>query len=238
MFNPIISGLIALIAFVFSFILGLVSRTTMPILLIRPLIFAVLFFIISALVNVLVNRFLPELLEHNIPDADTDILPGSRVNILEGDDEEGSKELSPEPYAAAAPVQISIGARPDDSDDNLGDISGLSSLIVQPSPGQNTGGEITGGMDQNAEEGYTGREASAGMAMDSEEVLPDLDSMAGAFTLNASAEEPDTTEYTVPAPSRKSTTSRPAKGSEWAGDFNAKEIAMGLRTALNKDKEG
>jgi hypothetical protein len=262
-FNLRICGIIALLAFLLSFLIGLISRSTLPILLVRPLIFAGVFFGISAVINIVVSRFLPELLEDNLPDNDSEFMPGSRVNIMEGD----SGEAPPLDYShgvsPAVPEHVHMGAQPDDSTDEVGDISSLASLVTPvrgPSFGSNSAPAWVneegspGGMDHNAKNGYNGREGVADFSnevktvhgateprrmevmFDSDEMLPDLDSMAGAFVSSYSNEETDTTEYSVSTPARKSAS--PAKGSEWAGDFNAKDIAAGLRTVLNRDKEG
>jgi hypothetical protein len=280
-FDLRVSGIIAGAAFFLSFLIGLVSRARMPSLILRPLIFAILFFAIPILVKFLVGRFLPELLEEYIPD-DTDLLPGSRVNIMEADTFSGF------PSPGSAPVVSShdfMGARPDDSDDGVGDISGLAGIRTQAAEVNPQAGFSGAGMDQNTEDGYTERKdlgdfsgagknfdfeplpppfaveegaasepvpakpgskvqaepkrsgGGAAPFFDSGDLLPDLDSMAGAFSSNASfVEEPDTTEYSVSTPAKKS--SSQSKGSEWAGDFNPKEIAMGLQTILKKDKEG
>jgi hypothetical protein len=58
--------------------------------------------------------------------------------------------------------------------------------------------------------------------------------MAGAFMSNSSNEEFGANEYSAPSPRKPSSNKAP----QWTEDFNAKEIAMGLRTVLSKDKEG
>lgn len=268
MFNFKLGGIAAGTAFLLSFLIGLVSGAVMPMLLVKPLVFAVLFFVISSLVKVLVARFLPELAEENFEADDPFFNPGSRVNIMEGDsrDAEGYQALRD---------NAAMGARPDTSDDAVGDISDLSSTAGFSLPPAE---KIPAGMDQNPGDGYTGtggagdfsvpgmenffdlgvssgaaqaerppenkappagvsegRQDGARPFFGSDDILPDLDSMAGAFVSNSSREEPDTTEYSVSPPPKKRSSN---KGQEWAGDFNAKDIAAGLRTVLNKDKEG
>ena len=250
MFDFRISGIVAGIAFLLSFLIGLLSKSTMPALIVRPLIFAVLFFILPALIKILVSRFLPELLEDSSPE----IIPGSRVNITEGD-EAGYPMEYPAGYPMEAPPSLGqapvfAGAKPDDSGDDVGNISDLFK-----SQSQDKG--FSAGMDQIAEDDYTEKgmgdfgtgkekgawtqterkapaETSFGFS-DSEESLPDLDSMAGAFISSSSDENPETVEYSASTPARKQSSN---KAQAWTGDFNAKEIAAGLRTVLNKDKEG
>jgi hypothetical protein len=250
-FNLKLCAIVAIAAFFLSFLLGLVTHATMPTLILRPVIFAVIFFGVSAFINILVTHFLPELLEENMPehDHDHDLLPGSRINIVEGDP--GALDYS-QGIQAAVPGQGFMGAQPDDNTDDVGDISVLANQV---SSFRAEDSEIPKGMDHNENSGYnegTGMvnfsekvttvaqnvEPKRGEAFDdSEESLPDLDSMAGAFVSSSSQEDPDTTEYSVSAPVKKPS-SRTNKGGEWAGDFNAKDIAAGLRTVLKRDKEG
>jgi len=279
------SGIFAVIAFILSLLIGLVSRATMPMLIIRPSIFAVIFFVFAAFAKILVGRFLPELLEER---ADEDIFsPGSRVNILEGDSPADSSAMT-EGFISGAlgPSPVSAtGAKPDESDDGLGDISELSRRISfsQGAGGSGTPIESISGVDQNVKELYTddggsgdsaapdfsnmftpdpafdapsgGQAKSAGKgagtrpgtvasvapkaggSFDSDEVLPDLDSMAEAFMSGSSDEEQGAAEYSAPGPSRKPASSS-NKAPDWTKEFNAKDIAMGLRTVLNKEKEG
>jgi len=277
------SGVFAGIAFALSFLIGIISRSSMPMLIIRPLIFAVLFFAITTLGSVLISRFLPELMEGGIPDED-DLSPGSKVNILEDDGQPDSPE-TPELFVAmSSSDEASAGAKPDDSDDDLGDISELSERSAVYAV---AGGSVPG-IDLDAKEGYTekgessgsivpdfsnmfgteshfevpadGQERAAGAAAkagvdagakstsarnvgaktrggsNSDDSLPDLDSMAGAFMSAPSDEGTEDSGFSVSALSAKPSSSK--KAPEWTGDFNAKEIAMGLRSVLNKEKEG
>ena len=242
-----VSSIIAGIAFFLSLLIGLFSRSTMPALILRPIIFAVLFFIVSTLIKFLVGHFLPELLEDSSPD----IIPGSRVNLTEESEVGFPLEVSsPGQASSAAPGPAFAGAKPEDSGDEVGDISDLFKSRFEDKG-------FSAGMDQIAEDDYTEKgmedfgsgkgkdewahtdqrassKPSLGFS-DSEESLPDLDSMAGAFVSSSSDENPDTVEYSVSTPARKPSSN---KAQAWTGDFNAKEIAAGLRTVLNKDKEG
>jgi len=266
------SGIFAATAFFFSLLIGLISRSTMPMLIIRPLIFAVLFFAITTFGNLLISRFLPELLENRVSDEDT-FKPGSKINILE-DDSQPYSPVVPDGFISAS-GQASAGAMPDDSDGDLGDISELSKKIAFPPDSE---GAIPG-IDQDAKESYTdegglsdsagpdfsnmfGMEASAsthekaagtganasvstkakanagaktGGGFNSDENLPDLDSMAGAFMTESSDQGSEESEYSGPVPPRKSSSDKTPK---WTEDFDAKEIAMGIRSVLKKDKEG
>ena len=263
MFNLRVLGIIAGIAFILSMLLGLLSRTSMPLLLVRPLIFAVVFFVISGIVSFLVNQFLPDLLEvrEAEPDAGPDFaVPGSRVDISEG--EGFAADFTPSFLGPASPPGKAAyaGARPDDGESELGDISDLLSGKIAPVFPLDTG------MDQNPKTAYnesydqvseapsqgqqpqpspqqfkpsfTGSfsDFGGGDSVSTLEMLPDLDSMAGAFSSTAPDGETDSGDFTVYAPAAKAAAARKETG--WSGDFNAKDLAMGLRTVLNKDKEG
>jgi len=256
MLNLRIGVIIAGTAFFLSLFLGLAGGTTLPLLIVRPVIFAGIFFIFPSLIKMVISRFLPELLEEggskreaeNLSGSEGESQPwrvpaaGSRINILEGDP--GS--------TGPAPKQAVFGALPDDSDEELGNISELHAV----STASRTSYERTQeGMDQNPQEDYTGegapdiasKEAPEGKPekqargtgfgdISSEDALPDLDSMAGAFLSPVKGEESVEPEYSAPLP--KPSLSSKNKAPAWSGDFNAKELASGLRTILSKEKEG
>jgi len=259
----------------------------MPVLLLRPLIFAVLFFVITMLVNFLVNRFMPELLAGG--GRDDDFHPGSRIDIT---DEDMDFSQSFDPASAQGGYspprgQVFMGAQADDSEEGLGNISDLLKRGgMPPAPTEGILPGTGSGMDQNAESGYNGegdleelaetdpfaawdplplakapasreaaspreatpRSAQAPGAQSRQQVpddggdpasvdfLPDLDSMAGAFLSSSAEEDSDTIEYSVSTPVAKP--SRSSSSPAWSGDFNAKDMAAGLRTVLSKEKEG
>jgi hypothetical protein len=237
MFDVKISAIAAVTAFIISFLLGLVSGASLPALIVRPLIFAVLFFIIAGIVYFLVSHFLPELLEEGgfeSLEADDALNPGSRINITE-------EEPAPAVYAAPE----------DDSEENLGNITDLlgRNRVSKPLEADFPG------LDQDDKEGYNRSGAipadayrndssmERGSAMpepvmasdspDSVDVLPDLDSMARAFLPDSGEDEVNTTEYST----SDSPPKRPAggRGQKIEGDFNPKELAAGIRTILKKE---
>jgi len=268
------SGIFAAVAFVFSFLIGLISRSIIPMLIIRPLIFAAIFFALSAFIRILISRFLPELLGDGATD-DGIFKPGSKINILEEDTPSDPSALA-EGFISGALGQAS-GAKPDDSEDDLGDISDLSKRIAFPPDAEGT----LSGIDQNEKEQYTdkgdmsdsigpdfskmfgteplfeasagsqerkagtgasagaGTKASAGAktggGSSSDDDLPDLDSMAEAFMTESSDQGSDASEYSGPVSPKKSSSDKTPK---WTEDFSGKEIAMGIRSVLKKDKEG
>jgi hypothetical protein len=230
-FNLKLSGIVAGVAFILSLLIGLLSRTMPPALIIRPLIFALLFFIIANLINLLVNRFLPELLETNTVEKAADIvMPGSQIDIVE----------------ESSAVPGSIYARPDDSEENVGDIS---SLVYSPSGSRSSedpaaaGSTATfnfGGMDQSGLDGYTeeGIPTAASENGGSFDMLADLESLAGAFVSSSEEKEEGTEENQgfeedPLAPARAPVGNKPPK---MEGDFNPKDMAQGIRTILKKEE--
>jgi hypothetical protein len=235
-------------AFFISLLVGIFSRAAFPALIVRPLLFAVLFFIISALINMIISRFLPELLDSNDPGRGPD-LPGSRIDISE----------AAIPGRASAPLAPSNFAQADDSEDNLGNITELASNApAAPAPGESPSGggfandenslpEFTG-LDQGGQNGYTdnGVPEAFGLPGDSGagpeplsgagaqvDVLPDLDSLAGAFLPQSGEDGGETVDYSTPSPAKKPSTS--SKGQKMEGDFNPKDLAAGIRTILKKE---
>jgi len=268
-FNFRISGIIAGIAFVISFIIGLVSHVSLPLLIIRSLILTVVFFILVNLIYFVIKSFLPELLDKDGLEEDMGLLAGSRINITEGDtqdtqadESDNSAELS-RGGAQAGTKQAFMGAQADDSDDGLGNIS---ELMGKFSANDGYTEETIAGMDQNAQDGYTkardfeeitepgfGKNSGTGSfnaaperseaksvqpaySSSSTDILPDLDSMVGAFVPASEIADSDNSDYSASARPGKQSSGHKAKG--WSGDFNAKDMASGLRTILRKEKEG
>jgi hypothetical protein len=240
MFDLKISGIAAGTAFIVSLLLGMISGASFPALIIRPLLFAVLFFVAAAFVYFLVSHFLPELLEGDGWQIDReDEIPhsGSRVNITEEE----------------PPAEAFFAAQPDDSEDNLGDISDLmSASMVSHQIGANSPG-----LDQHSEDKYTrdgdfgipadlsgggfagggnsaSRTSPVSGSADFMDALPDLDSLAGAFLPNSGEDAADTTEYSTSAAPAKGPQAG-SKGQKMEGDFNPKELAAGIRTILKKE---
>ena len=290
MINLKVSGVIAIVAFLLSFFIGLINRSAAPLLIVRAILFAVLFFVLSGMISFMVSRFLPELLAGGRSEEEPDFFPGSRVNIVEGESADagqtGASDDSSSPTGGAF-----MGAQAEHSEEGLGNISDLpdkSPDSQAPAPGEGIQGIGLSGMDQNAQDGYnkggkleelpdpgmftpwdpasfsgsavsegfvpekppvsrgevqssppaSAKSAEADFAgfSDSEDFFPDLDSMAGAFMPTSMGEGSDGAEYSGAASSSRRSQSN--KNSGWSGDFNAKDMAAGLRTVLNKEKEG
>ena len=227
MFNLKISGIIAGTAFILSLLIGIMSRSSFPALILRPFIFGVAFFLFTAFVSLMVGHFLPELLEERVSDPEI-TMPGSRINISE--------------ETPAVPGMVY--ARPDDSDEEMGDISQITSAGSKPFnsglEGQNNLGrqEISSGqgMDQTEQNGYTSYEGSKSSSDsgDSFDTLPDLESLVGAFMPSSMKEDEEVQEYSSSEPSKRSPIGN--KAQKMDADFNPKELAAGIRTILKKEE--
>ena len=281
MFNLKVNIIAAGAAFFLSFLLGIISKSHMPVVFIRPVIFAVVFFVLFAMIQILINRFLPELLEGSAKEESDELFPGSRIDITEDE-----PMASPRDYTAReTAAHSSVGARPDESEKEMGDISQLGRisraanqepLDADQEPFADgtplADGTLLADVDQSLKSDYTDtgeveetsmygqsepmdtgsapppeeKRATPSSEMPdffltntigitpSDEVLPDLDSMAGAFASSSANDESETGEFSASTSSKKASSN---KSQGWSGDFVPKDIATGLRTVLIKDKE-
>jgi hypothetical protein len=258
----------------------------MPFLIIWPLVFALIFFVLFIAAKFLLSQFLPELLDEN-SGSNANLFPGSVVNIMEGDDpglsDDLSSDASPDGLGSLLSLQASNismnAARPDDSDKDIDDISALSEVAARKKAAhKETSSGVLTGMDQDMENGYNGsgdlgeisqstpqlnfegiafgeasgapsapaktakptkkakaaRSVSPALYSDSDDSLPDLDSMAGVFAKASAEEESEAANYSEPSRSKK----KSANGEPTLeGDYSPKDMAEGIRTVLKKDKE-
>ena len=229
MFNPKISGIVAGVAFILSFLIGLMSRSPFPGLLLRPLLFGIFFFILTSLSFLLVERFLPELTGGaGAPELD---VPGSRIDITETEE---ASEVFNEPFAY-----------PDESDEAIDDISMLTTKKETPSvPAPDTREKTSksgmdpgskSGMDQTGQTGYSElQEPGSSSGSGDSDGLADLESLVGVFMPSSQDEEEDFLEYPTSEPSKKTAIGN--KPQKLESDFNPKELAIGIRNVLKKDE--
>ena len=287
MFNIKVNIIVAGAAFIISFLLGIITATPVPIIFIRPFIFAVVFFALFAMIQILTKRFLPELFEKSGKEEKNDLFMGSRIDISEGEPMTSPQDYTEVTNPTSKPAQNIVGARPSESEREMGDISDLNSFVRRENKEPKTvidqtdeidytdSGEVENdSMGEQKEpdtlpdtmpeplaefvpepvplESFTiskpeeKKDAKSDEISDfvftnpagvsaSEEALPDLDSMAGAFSSASSYEESEDKEFSVSISIDKT----PAKQgqTDWAGEFPPKDMAMGIRTKMNKDKE-
>jgi hypothetical protein len=255
--NLKLSGIAAAAGFVLSLLIGVFSGGAFGISLLRALCFGIVFFALGALVWMLINRFIPDLL---MPPKDeplmTGLETGSRVNISVGDDDI--------PINAALPSE-------NDSKDALGTVADLMARRAVSQAGSQPAGSapesaddspLTGPavLDLGTEEGYSKGGETALPGADPQvsteekeaafvpspppatfsggnmggdiETLPDLDAMAGAFMSSDEEEEGETTaSSSIFGVEPKSRTSGKGKGD----DYNPKEVASAIQTILKRD---
>ena len=255
MFNFKLSGIIAGAAFIFSLVIGLVSGVRISIVSLRAFIFAVVFFGLTCLIYWLVSQFVPELLSE--PDDILDIpAPGSRVNITVEDsqivgafpannsesvDDIGGRPSTPHTKQAAEPDGT---ASLDGSGlDEMPQKAPLSPLDQKEKERYNDDEGVAGDFDF---EGGSFKDLTGDSSEDSEENLEtlentgtetalDKDGISGAGPDDPSALGDDAANLDEPEQRRpQSSRGKP----ELAGDFNPKELAMGIRTVLKRDEKG
>jgi hypothetical protein len=236
-----------LLAFTTSIALG---QASFVVALLRALVFAALFFVLGTGTWALINNFIPELLFPEANDAAANIF-GPEIAGLQASDSQlyGSQ------------VNITLGDRGDaalpendgsDAED-VGNIADLVSGAVDPAEeakrqrgldGINensytdSGGDVTSSLNDFAEP-LPAAEESGGFAMNFDSLTmgggtSGLEPFGDSFSL-----PPDSgrtaREEEIPLPERKVTGNKPMA---LEGDFNPKDIALGIRTVLENDKKG
>jgi len=174
MFGFKIGGIAAGVAFIISFLLCLISNVSLSALIIRPLVFAGVFFGAAYAIYFVISHFLPELLDGSAGSGADFSIPGSRIDISEG---ESLGMAEPDSVSDSLPGKIVIPSNyavPDDSDEGLGDISGLVKTgIGSPEPAEKTAKmpaeipafqETPSGLDQGTQNGYTEKSSLGGFS--------------------------------------------------------------------------
>jgi hypothetical protein len=254
LFNLKWCGISGAAAFFLSLLVGLVSGAGAAALL-RALIFGAAFFVLGGGIWFLLNHFVPDLfsfqgdldgentgrqVDISVGDREETGLSGGRAvqGVVPGSDSEEDLGDITDLFggasggtAPAAPVVPSAGISPD------ADLSADGEArVLQPdfSAGSRPD-KSAAGLDQKADNGYTEnhRPQNAGTVPADggpADVLPDLDSMAGAFAAQA-GESMASAADSVPVEKRK--TGR--KGQSMGGDFNPKDLASAIQTVLSKE---
>jgi hypothetical protein len=217
-----ISGIIGGLAFVLSLLIGLVSGARV-FALVRALIFAAAFFVISGCAYGLILRFLPELLES--PDTG-DAVPqtGSLVDIaLEDDTAEVMPEADVGDYVSTEEKEPSGIAAPDDP-------SGLDQT-------DDIGYTNEGDMDKNPAVQENGAEPA--LLMDTQEMineLPDLESLSSAFSAGGGRKGENLSEFMID--SNGLAGGKPGgsgKPSGLTSEFDTQDMASAIQTILKRE---
>jgi hypothetical protein len=221
MFNPKISGTFAGLGFVVSFLIGLVAGAQFPLILLRALIFAAVFFALASAGYGAIQLYLPELFAK---DSDKVPILGAQVDISVGDDDE------------AGGISLESGSLGDD----------LNEFLENPG---NSGGDA---LDQTGEDIYTEKGAVDEIQEDSKpalpedlgfppgdadsvDMLPDLDSMSGAFNSGPVSSGGEAAGSGSPAsPFGGGQSKKPGLDE----NFNVKEMASAIQTILKRENKG
>jgi hypothetical protein len=222
MFNLKISGIAGGAGFILSFLLGSIIGASFPLLLIRALIFAVLFFALVSAGYWAIAAYLPELLDtvHDAGEAASP--PGGQVDISVGDDNISLNEFMENPGESGGDALDQNG---EDGYTGMGDLEEMLFNPVDPDPPE---------MDFPAETG------------DSVDALPDLDLMSGAF---GSGEPPavDSSEagglasveslFDIEGKDDRRSLEKKGLAGEFAGK-NVQEMASAIQTILKREDKG
>jgi hypothetical protein len=241
MFDPKLSGIAGGIAFVLSFLVGLISGVGFPWILIRALGFGAAFFVLAGGAYWLVTQFLPELLDRGEEEAGLDAgSPGSRVDISVTDEEGDAGSGGPFRREGFSPERDAS--------------EGLTDLVGGGAPSNENVDPLSGnGLDQEAEDGYTRKgnveegplngaaSSPPGAAVPAQETessdtvdeLPNLELMSDVF-ITPPIEDGG-------AGVIESSTGRSTGGNKpqnLGGDFNVKEMASAIQTILKREDKG
>jgi hypothetical protein len=243
------AGAALLLAFTTSLALG---QASFGVAILRALAFAGIFFILGTGAWTLINNYMPELLFPETNDA--------AANIF-GTEPSGSG--SPDSQSYGSHVNITLGegsdaALPDNNGadpDEVGNISDLVSGAVNPAEEA----KRQRGLDGISESSYNGiaEETAITMAGFAEPVPAPTAEEGGGFSMNfdsfalgggPTGLEPFGDSFSLPpdsgaaakeddvfVPERKVMGNTPMA---LEGDFNPKDIALGIRTVLETDKKG
>jgi hypothetical protein len=242
MFNIKWGALAGCIAFILAFMTSLLlGQTNLLVAILRALCFAGLFFVLVVGASVLIKTFIPDLLTVNAPTNSslgnifTTASPGSKVNITLDDAND-----------AAVPESD------DDAFDteNVGNFNDLVTGKIRQTEKSNSDKDLD--IDQSFTSSYTNDTEFAPAFDDTEE------SDSGEFPMDFSAfvsdndgsedmdenfsdsfsffsEENESAKAEESRQERKTISrNKPVK---FEGDFDPKEIAVGIRTVLEKDKK-
>ena len=247
-------------AFVLALLLGLLfGHVGFLIALLRALIFAVAFFALGVGIYLVINSYIPELLVSDTGSESANIFsldtPGSRVNITLGDSGGEPRYIPPEGSGAALPEAGSGSGEVGD----IGDLGSVRSKQAVKDMDQTRFGDYTG---------YVGESGGAGADAGMKDFSPDFPAFnAGRETAgqntepaaNFSGSSLGVSDFSgfgdddpfgfgdafgsigssdaaaSPEPERKVSGN---KTQALDGDFNPKEIAVGIRTVLENDKKG
>jgi cytoskeletal protein RodZ len=208
-----IAGATAGIAFILSFLIGLISGSTIGMIFIRALVFGIVFFVLGALISVLYQKALSDAQSGENPPLS---VPESGVH-----------------------VDLSVGEEEESADDGaISDESQKNTVLKTQSEGLEQNNEIAynpKGQDFAPAVPAEAR-ADGGIDMDMGDFIPGMPGMerAGAEAPAASVARPEllgTVEMSVGDKPQ-----RDVQLSDFGKDADGKKIAGAIQTMLNKDE--
>jgi hypothetical protein len=237
-FNPKIAAVVSAIAFILSFLIGLIGPALIGTVVIRAFAFAVVFFVAGAVFSVVFAKFLlPE--EEMRDSSGSDSLNGER---------EGERQ------AAGANVNLSVGdddvfqADAPESDENGARLSGgEEGEGAEDSEGEGApaleDGIDSEGLEQNNEVRYNSRQgeglADGGDDIPDEPVfipgIPGIDGPAAAEERGSLASLPEIGTGTVEMTVRKSR-GKEIRLEDLGKNVDGKKVAGAIQTLLRKDE--
>lgn len=243
-------------ALILSLLVGIFSGVAFLIALLRAGAFMAVFFALGLGCSFVISNYLPELLQpESFAGDEPDTLkrdgqrPGSRVNITLSDGvalPDNSEEMSdistllagdgnPAEEGASNAVSHGQGIDQTAQEGYTDEGSAVLEELEQDNRGSAAG---TGGAEDP--ELSSARPAFTVTVGEGDDLgaLPDLDAMAGAFLTGAEEEGPAEQPAAAFAPSRPVRSPGGAKTQQLDGDFDAKELAAGIRTVLERTKKG
>jgi hypothetical protein len=222
MFNPKISGIFAGAGFVLSFLVGLFTGAQFPLLLIRALIFAAVFFALSGAIYGAIQLYLPDLLALNSREIPA---LGGQVDISIGDDEGSVEGISLE--------SVGLGEEADEFSENPGDSGG--DTLDQIDEAVYTGEGDMEKIQEPSKPALPGDlDFSSGEA-ETVDMLPDLDAMSGVFN-SVSGGDGEPAGTGSPSSGLASPGRANKKGID--EDFNVQEMASAIQTILKRENKG
>jgi hypothetical protein len=243
--NIKLSGIAGAIAFVMSFLLGIISGGRISMVFLKALIFAVIFATLSGGIYVLISIYLPDLLSPGDSEPPQDHR-GSQVDILL--DDQGGEGLNSDYSLDGNENSAEFGKNQGILNENIETLSG-------DGLDQNRQDEYTIGGDAEIIAGTPEQASSftvdlAAKSADSVEELPDFDSMAAVFG-GSSGGIPGTGAVKAAAPGESSGSLSETINAQFIGgplknkntpeleeEFDVKEMASAIQTILKREDKG
>jgi hypothetical protein len=238
LFNVRVSAIAAAAAFILSLLIGLIGGAGFPAVALRALVFGVSFFGFSAVSDLLISRFLPELFGSEPPPVDDAEAadgerPGANVDLSVGDEEDAypvfSRPVGSDAAASADALSFAEANAGEDSSeleeaglDHVDEGGYTETARGSASPAAASSGMTASGVTATAA-------AKPPELIGDVDDLPDLEGLSDAFV------SPIDIDDDVSGPAPVASSPRREASSE---RFDSKEMAMAIQTILKRDQKG